>query len=285
MASPRRSHRQDHVDPEDHIGDVDAFQTLSVRRPTTRGTVRRARSPGELAVLLVSRPVGGILSTGPSRGSGWVTIHLSGLPEECPSGPTGRRCPLLGLAPGGGCHPPGSLPTMVRSYRTVSPLPVPTLGTAIGGLLSVARSVRSLRPGSRQHPALWSPDLPRRRTEARRRGHPDDSPAVQVCLKRRHPAFCVRLTSWGDVGYTQNRSSAASSVKGREPIGDGRPRSPRHRSELPPGQERSISPVLLPLSSHPSGSGADVDAGGGVRRGRARSSCSPGRSRARTGVG
>ncbi len=75
---------------------------------------------------LVSRPVGGILSTGPSRESGWVTIHLCGLPEECPEGRTGRPRPLLGLAPGGGCHPPGSPPAMVRSYRTVSPLPVPT---------------------------------------------------------------------------------------------------------------------------------------------------------------
>jgi len=122
--------------------------------------------------VLVSRPVGGILSTGPSRVAGWAAIHLCGLPEECPCGPTGRRRPLLGLAPGGGCHPPRSPPAMVRSYRTVSPLPVPTVRSAIGGLLSVARSVRSLRPGSRQHPALWSPDLPRRRDRSRRRGRP-----------------------------------------------------------------------------------------------------------------
>src|SRR6476659_6516195 len=31
----------------------------------------------------------------------------------------------------------------------------------IGGLLSVTLSVRSPRPGSRQHCALWSPDFPR----------------------------------------------------------------------------------------------------------------------------
>jgi len=48
----------------------------------------------------------------------------------------------------------------VRSYRTVSPLPDPL--RAIGGLLSVALSVGSRRPGVTWHPALWSPDFPRR---------------------------------------------------------------------------------------------------------------------------
>ena len=45
--------------------------------------------------------------------------------------------------------------TLVRSYRTVSPLP-----TEIGGLLSVALSCESPRLAVSQHPALWSPDLP-----------------------------------------------------------------------------------------------------------------------------
>ena len=47
----------------------------------------------------------------------------------------------------------------VRSYRTVSPLPDPS--RAIGGLLSVALSVGSRRPGVTWHRALWSPDFPR----------------------------------------------------------------------------------------------------------------------------
>jgi len=38
----------------------------------------------------------------------------------------------------------------VRSYRTLSPLPVPR--TAIGGLFSVALSVASRRPGVTRHP-------------------------------------------------------------------------------------------------------------------------------------
>jgi hypothetical protein len=46
----------------------------------------------------------------------------------------------------------------VRSYRTLSPLPVPR--RVIGGLLSVALSIGSRRPGVTRHPALWSSDFP-----------------------------------------------------------------------------------------------------------------------------
>ena len=46
----------------------------------------------------------------------------------------------------------------MRSYRTLSPLPVPR--GAIGGLLSVALSVASRRPGVTRHPALRSSDFP-----------------------------------------------------------------------------------------------------------------------------
>ena len=51
-----------------------------------------------------------------------------------------------------------SLAILVRSYRTVSPLPDPL--RAIGGLFSVALSCTSLRLTFREHPALRSPDLP-----------------------------------------------------------------------------------------------------------------------------
>ncbi len=50
----------------------------------------------------------------------------------------------------------------VRSYRTLSPLPVhhyPKIG-AIGGLLSAALVVGLRPPGVTWHPALWSPDFP-----------------------------------------------------------------------------------------------------------------------------
>jgi hypothetical protein len=65
-----------------------------------------------------------------------------------------RSCSGWGLP----CHATLS-PRAVRSYRTVSPLPVPL--RAIGGLLSVALAVSSRCPGVTWHPALWSPDFPR----------------------------------------------------------------------------------------------------------------------------
>ena len=47
----------------------------------------------------------------------------------------------------------------VRSYRTISPLPVSKLLT-IGGIFSAALSVDSRLPGVTWHSALWSPDFP-----------------------------------------------------------------------------------------------------------------------------
>ncbi len=46
----------------------------------------------------------------------------------------------------------------VRSYRTLSPLPVPR--KAIGGILSAALVVGLRPPDVIWHPALWSPDFP-----------------------------------------------------------------------------------------------------------------------------
>jgi len=51
---------------------------------------------------------------------------------------------------------PESPPTLVRSYRTLSPL-VPQRGA---GLLSVALSLGSPPPAVSRHPALCSPDFP-----------------------------------------------------------------------------------------------------------------------------
>ena len=55
-------------------------------------------------------------------------------------------------------------PHAVRSYRTISPLPLRARKRAakFGGLLSVALSVGLRRPGVTWHLALWSPDFPRR---------------------------------------------------------------------------------------------------------------------------
>jgi len=66
-------------------------------------------------------------------------------------------------------EPPGSPRALVRSYRTVAPLPVARSPGPIGGLLSVALSFESPRLAVSQHPALRSPDLPRPGRAARPR--------------------------------------------------------------------------------------------------------------------
>jgi len=65
---------------------------------------------------------------------------------------------LFGLAPGGVYPAITVTSNPVRSYRTLSALPVPQ--AVIGGLLSAALVVGSRRPGVTWHPAHWSPDFP-----------------------------------------------------------------------------------------------------------------------------
>ena len=74
----------------------------------------------------MSRPVGGVLSAP----RGVVTIHLSGLPGDCLLCGGGRttHVPRLALLRVGFTEPPGSPRALVRSYRTVSPLPVKAAG-------------------------------------------------------------------------------------------------------------------------------------------------------------
>jgi hypothetical protein len=113
-----------------------------------------------------------------------VAIHLSGPPGE-PSLSGGGRAthfPRLALLRVGFTEPAGSPPSLVRSYRTLSPLPVRTARPAIGGFLSVALSCGSPRLAVSQHPALRSPDLPRHDPACGPcRGHPADSPSSPVC--------------------------------------------------------------------------------------------------------
>ena len=142
--------------------------------------VRGSASP--CVAVPVSRPVGGILFPGSLRSSGSVTIHLCGLPEGCHGLPwrTGRPCPLLGLAPGGGCPAAGVAPDAgaLLPHRFTLACAARGPPSAVCSLLPC--TVRSLRPGSRQHLALRSPDLPRS-GKVPERGHPGGSPAPRVC--------------------------------------------------------------------------------------------------------
>ena len=129
-----------------------------------RDSVQRLPAPGWPSICAVYPGAAPLLLRGPGR--------------------TGRPYPLSDLAPGGVYRAAAVTSDAVRSYRTVSPLPVRrTRGPgAIGGLFSVALSCGSPRLAASQHPALRSPDLPRRcHREAHRRGHPADSPSPPVC--------------------------------------------------------------------------------------------------------
>jgi hypothetical protein len=101
--------------------------------------------------------------------------HRAGSPQSLAQDSRQRRGPLLTLLRVGFTKPPGSPQALVVSYTTVSPLPPDESG---GGLFSVALSRGSPRVGVTDHPALRSPDLPRRARLLARRGRPADSPAA-----------------------------------------------------------------------------------------------------------
>ena len=105
-----------------------------------------------------------------SRVLSWTVIHLgSASPQtssDLPGSSAGRAIgTLFGLAPGGVYPAIAVTSNAVRSYRTISALPVPSSEEeAIGGIFSAALAVTTSspmwRPGVTWHPALWSPDFP-----------------------------------------------------------------------------------------------------------------------------
>ena len=83
-----------------------------------------------------------------------------------------RTLPYLVLHRVGFAELPRSPGELVRSYRTVSPLPgAKSEDSAPGGLLSVALSFASPRLHVMKHPALWCSDFP-----------PDRSPGPAIVL-------------------------------------------------------------------------------------------------------
>ena len=146
------------------------------REPAVRsGLLLRGGGNGEVACKRdsvsdpVARSPGDHPSVRPTRGCPW---RLS------TSRTNGPFAPLLGLAPGGVYRADdvtvaaGAL--LPHRFTLTCDLPAET-GRSIGGLSLLHCSVRSPRPGSRQHPALRSPDFPRR-CSTHRRGHPATSP-------------------------------------------------------------------------------------------------------------
>jgi hypothetical protein len=132
--------------------------TVTGQCRTHKNRRSEAIAAGSRRVVTVSRPVGGVLCVARRRRGGHPSMRPTWGSRL--QGGTGRASvPCSALLRVGFAEPPGSPRALVRSCRTVSPLPVPL--RAIGGLFSVALSCGSPRLAASQHPALWSPDLPR----------------------------------------------------------------------------------------------------------------------------
>ena len=99
-------------------------------------------------------------------------------------------------------------PYAVRSYRTLSPLPVPL--RAIGGLLSVALAVSSRCPGVTWHSALWSPDFPR--CTCVRRDCPADS--TNKSSRSAPCARCFSATSVKSIAHKVRSYPSYRSLRG-----------------------------------------------------------------------
>lgn len=117
----------------------------------------------------------------------------------------GPPAPCLTLLHVGFTEPPGSPRALVRSYRTVAPLPVRTgrSRSAIGGLFSVALSCGSPRLGVTQHVALWSPDVPRTGRSPYATTRPAHHRAGIIPRRERRRSRCPR----GAVGRRASRRS------------------------------------------------------------------------------
>ena len=128
----------------------DPERITAVQRPEAEGLVCRPGSvPGRLAA---SRSA--TIHLGPP-----LPVTSCGPPAHSGGQPSSVRCSTLLRA--GFAEPIESPRSLVGSYSTVSPLP---RRERRGGLFSVALSRESPRVGVTDHPALWSPDFPRRVT-------------------------------------------------------------------------------------------------------------------------
>src|SRR5690625_5353007 len=146
----------------------------------------------------MSRPVRRVLSR--TASSPVAAIHLrrtlphasSDLPGSSGGQPSNTSC--LVLLRVGFTQPHRSPGALVVSYTTVSPLPP---GGPGGGLFSVALSRGSPRVGVTHHPALWSPDVPRRGSPRDAAAWPTHPPPVYRASSRRrvvagaHPAAAL----------------------------------------------------------------------------------------------
>ena len=156
------------LDDSDRPAYAEAFELLDGLAPAPlrrrQGRLAPGGRDGDLprrpGAEIEEAPCGGLFRSEPvSRILSWAAIYLCGLPGPRRAGST----VLLGLAPGGVCRARRVTATPVRSYRTLSPLPVR------GSRVAAPSAVCSLWHFPAGFPgwalptarALWCPDFPR----------------------------------------------------------------------------------------------------------------------------
>ena len=160
----RRCHRSDH----NMWGGADPCERATGAAPTPgeRGPSRAEDGARGLVSRILYRagsPLGG--PAGGSHFSGTGVAAGLERPTREAEGADPRRgsLPYLAFLRVGFTEPPPSPEALVRSYRTVSPLPPGTLARpGVGGLLSAALSLASRPVAVSNHPDPWSPDFPPR---------------------------------------------------------------------------------------------------------------------------
>ena len=196
-----------------------------------------------------------------------MAIHLSGPPGGgTPGGvPDGPSVPLFDLAPGGVCRADRVTPVAgaLLPHRFTLTCALPE-GIAIGGLFSVALSCRSPRLAVNQHPALWSPDLPRLVPDGRGHPPPGRSAATRPAHRRAHgPTPGAPGARRGPIRpnppvRSQGGSILAPCPSNHAPHASWPSTAARTRSPSPSSTTRSIGPCERPF---PVGSGSPVRSG------------------------
>lgn len=154
-AMPASRHAGEHAD-------VSVSESSRTLRTGQGRSTRRRSVPGEGTGRSISRVLSGECDCSPAGTIihlGLVLPRTSSDQPGCSGGqPSNTSCSTLHRM--GFAEPPQSPEALVVSYTTVSPLPAAS--SAAGGLFSVALACGFPRVGVTHHPALWSPDFPRR---------------------------------------------------------------------------------------------------------------------------
>ncbi len=188
----------------------------------TPGSVPGRLAASRCAVIHLGLPLPAG-SSGPPAGSG-------GQPSNACAGlrPVAQPPSLSTLLRVGFTEPhrsPGVRWSLTPPFHPYQPL---LRGGTAGGLFSVALSRGSPRVAVNDHPALWSPDVPRRRGLPRRRDRPADSSVV--------PGSLVIAADGDQAGRAPARPGAA--VRAWVPRCSQAPAHTRRRSATAPPQPR-----------------------------------------------